>query len=109
MRPFALGPGKGTSYENPAGGIITFKTTGDQSDGGLTAIEGGAAPGEGPRLHVHRDQDEFIYTLGEFEEFFIRYAQLPPEERGIEAFGRLAAETNAMEVLGPPLAQSDPL
>jgi hypothetical protein len=78
MRPFALGPGKGTSYENPAGGIITFKTTGDQSDGGLTAIEGGAAPGEGPRLHVHRDQDEFIYTLGEFEEFFIRYAQLPP-------------------------------
>src|SRR6266511_5470941 len=44
----------------------------------------------------------------EFEEFFLRYAELPPEERGIEAFGRLAAETRAMEVLGPPLAQSDP-
>jgi uncharacterized cupin superfamily protein len=106
---------------------------------------------------MHRDQDEFIYTLDgtfrvrlgddliealpgsfvfiprntphtwqnvgdgparfvatlipasvEFEEFFLRYAELPPEERGIEAFGRIAAETRAMEVLGPPLAQSDP-
>jgi oxalate decarboxylase/phosphoglucose isomerase-like protein (cupin superfamily) len=44
----------------------------------------------------------------EFEEFFLRYSALPPEERGIEAFSRLAAETGAMEVLGPPLAQSDP-
>ena len=44
----------------------------------------------------------------EFEEFFRRYAELPPEERGVEAFSRLAAETGAMEVIGPPLAQSDP-
>ena len=108
-------------------------------------------------MHVHRAQDEFIYTLDgtirvrlgddlievlpgsfvfiprntphtwqnvgegpsrfvvtlapasiEFEEFFTRYAKLPPGERGIEAFSRLAAETRAMDVLGPPLAQSDP-
>ena len=26
-------------------------------------IEGVSAPGEGPPLHVHREQDEFIYTL----------------------------------------------
>jgi hypothetical protein len=45
----------------------------------------------------------------EFEEFFKRYAQLPAEERGVEAFARVAAETNAFEVVGPPLAQSDPL
>jgi quercetin dioxygenase-like cupin family protein len=44
-----------------------------------------------------------------FEEFFKRYAQLPSEERGVEAFGRIAAETNAFQVVGPPLAESDPL
>jgi hypothetical protein len=42
-----------------------------------------------------------------FEEFFKRYAQLPAEERGVEAFARLAAETKAFEVVGPPLAESD--
>jgi quercetin dioxygenase-like cupin family protein len=44
-----------------------------------------------------------------FEEFFKRYAQLPAEERGVDAFARLAAETRAFEVVGPPLAESDPL
>jgi quercetin dioxygenase-like cupin family protein len=44
-----------------------------------------------------------------FEEFFKRYAQLPAEERGVEAFARVAAETRAFEVVGPPLAESDPL
>ena len=43
-----------------------------------------------------------------FEEFFKRYAQLPAEERGAEAFARLAAETQAFEVVGPPLSESDP-
>jgi quercetin dioxygenase-like cupin family protein len=157
MRPFALAPGEGTSVENPTGDVTTFKAMSDQSGGGLTAIEGVSAPGEGPPLHLHREQDEFIYTLDgtfrvrlgddliealpgsfvfiprntphtwqnvgdgrsrfvatlipatdEFEEFFLRYAELPPEEPGIEAFSRLAAETRAMEVLGSPLGQSDP-
>jgi quercetin dioxygenase-like cupin family protein len=44
-----------------------------------------------------------------FEEFFKRYAELPAEERGVEAFARLATETEAFEVVGPPLAESDPL
>src|SRR2546425_3469053 len=44
-----------------------------------------------------------------FEQFFTRYAQLPADERGVEAFARLAAETRAFQVLGPPLAESDPL
>jgi len=156
-RAFALAPGDGTSVDNPTGGVTTFKAVSAQSGGGLTVIEGVSAPGEGPPLHVHRDQDEFIYTLDgtfrvrlgddvievlprsfvfiprntphtwqnvsegpsrfvatlipasvEFEEFFHRYGELSPEERGMEAFSSLAAETRAMEVVGPPLAQSDP-
>ena len=143
------------SVENPTGGVTTFKVVSDQSGGRLTVIEGVSAPGEGPPLHVHREQDEFIYTLDgtfgirlgddlikalpgsfvfiprntphtwqnvgegpsrfvatlipgsvEFEAFFRQYAELPPGERGVEAFSRLAAETKAVEVLGPPLAQS---
>jgi hypothetical protein len=42
-----------------------------------------------------------------FEHFFVRYADLPRDERDGAAFARLAAETQAMDVVGPPLAQSD--
>jgi uncharacterized cupin superfamily protein len=42
---------------------VTFKAVSDQSGGGLTAIESVSAPGEGPPLHVHTEEDEFIYTL----------------------------------------------
>jgi quercetin dioxygenase-like cupin family protein len=145
------------SVDNAVGGLLTFKTTSDRSNGELTAIEAVPDPGEGPPLHVPRDEDEFIYILegrfrvklgdelieaapgsfvfiprgtphtwqnvGDararffagvmpaavgFEEFFARYARLPAEERGTEAFARLAAETKAFDVLGPPLAQSEP-
>jgi quercetin dioxygenase-like cupin family protein len=158
MRPVALAPGEGMSVVNPVGGITAFKATSDQSGGALTVVEGVSAPGEGPPLHVHDEQDEFIYVLDgmfrvrlgddltdglpgsfffiprgtphtwqnigdgssrfvatltpasvEFEGFFLRYAGLPLAERGVEAFIRLAAETSAMEVVGPPLAQSHPL
>ena len=44
-----------------------------------------------------------------FEEFFVRYAQLPVDQRGVEAFARLARETKAFDVLGPPLSESHPL
>jgi quercetin dioxygenase-like cupin family protein len=118
----------------------------------MTAIDTVVAPGEGPPLHVHMEQDEFIYVLDgsftvklgndlinakpgsfvfiprgtphtwknagdvcasfcagfvpaapAFEEWFMRYAELPVDERGAEAFARLAAETKPFEVLGPPL------
>jgi quercetin dioxygenase-like cupin family protein len=157
MRPLALKPGEGVSVDNPVGGVLTFKVTSDQSGGQLTAIETVAAPGEGPLLHVHSDEDEFIYILEGafkvklendlitatpgsfvfiprgtphawqnvsdasarflagvmpaaigFEGFFARYAQLPAEERGTQAFARLASQTKAFELIGPPLAQSDP-
>ena len=157
VRDLLRAPGEGLSFENPTGGTVTFKIRSDESGGTLTAIEGTAAPQEGPPLHVH-DQDEVIYTLDgtlrvklgdtlretpprsfvfiprgtphtwqnvgaeparffatvmpastAFEQFFTRYAQLPAEERGVEAFARLASETEAFQVVGPPLAQSDPL
>jgi quercetin dioxygenase-like cupin family protein len=155
--PAVVASGEGLSVENPVGGLMTFKTTSRETGGALTALETIAAPGEGPPLHVHAE-DELIYTLegtfrvklGEaiqcaepgsfvfipggtphtwqnvgdrparffatitpasaaFEEVFRRYSELPADERGVEAFARLAADTNAFDVLGPPLALSDPL
>jgi quercetin dioxygenase-like cupin family protein len=154
-KPFALTPGDGLSIENPVGEILTFKAMAETTDGALTALETIASPGEGPPLHVHRDQDETIYTLDgqfrvqlddalvdaapgsyvfiprgtahtwqnvgdtpgrllativpadrRFEQLFLRYSQLPPHERGAHAFVRLAQETQALEVIGPPLADS---
>jgi quercetin dioxygenase-like cupin family protein len=157
MEPFVLAPGGGLSVENPVGGILTFKVMADASGGALTALETIAAPGEGPPLHVHRDEDETIYILEGrfrvkladelvdsspgsfvfiprgtphtwknvtdtparffativpaalgFERFFVLYSELSPHERGAEAFARLAQETQAFEVLGPPLGDSAP-
>lgn len=155
--PAVVALGQGLSVENPVGGVLTFKATAQETGGAVTALETIAAPGEGPPLHVHAE-DELIYTLegsfrirlGDvieqaepgsfvfiargtphtwqnvgnrparlfativpaatgFEEFFRRYAALPVDERGTEAFARIATETQAFEVLGPPLAVSDPL
>jgi quercetin dioxygenase-like cupin family protein len=155
VEPFAVEPGGGLSVENPTGGYTTFKAMAEASGGALTAIRGEAAPGEGPPLHVHPDQDELIYTveglyrvqLGdarfdappgsfffiprgtahtwqnvgttparffaalipaspEFEQFFVRYAELPPGERGPAAFARVAEETQCVKVVGPPLAET---
>ena len=155
VEPFALAPGEGLSVENPTGGVTTFKAMADASGGVLTALEGIAAPGEGPPLHVHGHQDELFYALEgsfsirlgdelldapagsfvfiprgtahtwqnvgdrparlfavltpaarEFEQFFVRYAELPPDERGVSAFARVAEETQAMEIVGPPLAET---
>ena len=155
VEPFAVAPDEGLSVQNPTGGITTFKAMADATGGVLTAIRGEAAPGEGPPLHEHPDQDELIYTLegryrvqlgdaqfnappGSFifiprgtphtwqnvgdtparffaaftpaapqvEQFFARYAALPPHERSAAAFARVADETQAMQVVGPPLAES---
>src|SRR4029453_17900208 len=63
IEPLALGPGEGLAVRNPVGGILTFKVTADQSGGAVTAIDTVAAPGEGPPLHVHRDEDEIVYAV----------------------------------------------
>ena len=157
IKPLVVAAGAGLSVENPVGGILTFKATSDETGGAVTALETIAAPGEGPPLHFHAE-DELIHTLegvfriklGDalheltpgtfvfipsgtphawqnigsrpgrffatimpgataFEEFFRRYAELSADERGIEAFARIAIETRAFEVVGPPLAESDPI
>jgi quercetin dioxygenase-like cupin family protein len=151
MKPYALGPEEGVAVENPVS-VLTFKATTGQTGGAMTVFDTVVAPGEGPPLHVHIEQDEFIYVLDgsltvrlgdeligaksgsfvfiargtphtwknvgdvrasfcagfvpaapAFEEWFMRYAELPVGVRGAEALARLAAETKPFELLGPPL------
>lgn len=50
------------------GDTMTFKATADQTGGSMAAVEVLAAPGGGPPLHIHREEDEMWYVLdGEFE------------------------------------------
>jgi quercetin dioxygenase-like cupin family protein len=62
-----VGPGGGETVRNPVGGVVTFKATGTDSAGRVTAFESLIAPGDGPPLHVHANEDEVLYVLeGEF-------------------------------------------
>jgi quercetin dioxygenase-like cupin family protein len=152
----AVGPGEGQTVDNPAGGGLTYKARSGQTGGALTVWESTAAPGEGPPIHRHMNEDEFMYVVegqlrfrldetdhtapaGSFvfipkgmphtwqnagagearilfvftpgspgmERFFERSAELPEDTRMAEAFKTLASDAG-MEVVGPPLAQSDP-
>jgi quercetin dioxygenase-like cupin family protein len=62
-RGVILGPGEGVSVANPVGGSMTFKVRGPETHGVLFALETIAAPGEGPPLHTHADEDELLYVL----------------------------------------------
>jgi len=150
-----LGAGEGTTIQGPAGGPLTVKVRGAQSNGALTAFENVVAPGEGPPLHRHAREGESWYVLegtlrfklgddvhpapaGSYlfaaagtphcfqnigdaparllvlftpsgmESFFDRFAALPPGPIDPEFFAALGREVG-MEVVGPPLAVSDPL
>jgi hypothetical protein len=118
IEPLALGPGEGLAVRNLVGGILTFKLTADQSGDELIQ----APPGSFvfiPKGTPHTWQNVgdaparfFVAVMPAataFERFFLTYARLPAHECGPEAFARLANETQALEVLGPPLAQSDPI
>ena len=154
-RPVVLGKGQGTTIQGPAGGPLTFKVRGAQTEGALTAFENLIAPGDGPPLHTHVREGEAWYVIegslrfkldgemrhasaGSFvyvppgvphcfqnvgdaparilvlfspagmEAFFDRFSQLPsgPVDPGV--FASLGRDVG-MEVLGPPLAASDPL
>jgi quercetin dioxygenase-like cupin family protein len=63
MRPFVLGPGEGTRVPNPVGGDLVFKLEGSQCEDATTVLETEAAAGEGPPLHLHAAQDEWLYVL----------------------------------------------
>lgn len=62
-RAIAMGPGDGQTVANPAGGGLTYKARSGQTGGALTAWESTAAPREGPPLHLHVSEDEFMYVL----------------------------------------------
>jgi quercetin dioxygenase-like cupin family protein len=62
-RPIAVRPGEGASVQGPAGGRLTFKVRGEDSDGRLLAIENVIAPLDGPPLHSHEHEDEFWYVI----------------------------------------------
>jgi quercetin dioxygenase-like cupin family protein len=62
-KPIRLAPGDGHNIKNPVGGSLTFKLRGPQTGGTLAAFESVAAPGEGPPLHVHNNEDEIWYAL----------------------------------------------
>ena len=42
---------------------LTFKARGEQTNGALTLFENVIAPGDGPPLHTHADEDESWYVL----------------------------------------------
>jgi quercetin dioxygenase-like cupin family protein len=68
VRGAVLGPDEGVSVANPVGGSITFKVRGAETHGALLALETVAASGEGPPLHTHAGEDEFLYVLdGRFQ------------------------------------------
>ena len=124
MRGVILGPGEGVSVPNPVGGALTFKIGGAETNGALTAFESISAPGEGPPLHVHVNEDEIFYVLagsfrfkldGElrdapagFERFFELFAQISPDAAPADEFRRIGEETGPA-VVGPRLAESDRL
>ena len=59
----AVGPGEGPTVQGPAGGPLTFKVRGEQTGGRLTALENEIAPGDGPPLHTHANEDESWYVI----------------------------------------------
>jgi quercetin dioxygenase-like cupin family protein len=62
-RPVVLRAGEGATIEGPVGGPLTFKVRGEQTNRVLTAFENVIAPGDGPPLHVHANEDEAWYVL----------------------------------------------
>lgn len=63
IAPVVVLPGEGHAVEGPAGGPLTFKVRGDQTGGALTALENVIAPGDGPPLHTHANEDEAWYVI----------------------------------------------
>jgi quercetin dioxygenase-like cupin family protein len=61
--PFVVDPAAGMTVAGPVGGPLTFKARGEQTGGALTVFENLIAPGQGPPLHTHANEDEAWYVL----------------------------------------------
>jgi quercetin dioxygenase-like cupin family protein len=60
---FVVRPGEGLTIQGPAGGPLTFKARGEETDAALTVFENVIAPGDGPPFHTHAGEDESWYVL----------------------------------------------
>jgi quercetin dioxygenase-like cupin family protein len=56
-------PGDADVVDNPLGGSLTYWARSEETAGAVTLLEGVVAPGEGPPLHVHANEDESIFVL----------------------------------------------
>ena len=60
--PFNLEPQSGEKIWI-TGDTVTIRATAADTGGAYTMIESTASPGNGPPLHLHRDEDETLYVL----------------------------------------------
>jgi len=58
-----LAPGEGLCLQSGPGRDLVFKVTGDDTRGALDYFTVEVAPGGGPPLHVHHQQEETIHVL----------------------------------------------
>jgi quercetin dioxygenase-like cupin family protein len=58
----------GATVMNPLGGSMVFKVRGGETNGAMTAFVAINAPGTGPPLHTHANEDELmLVTEGTFQ------------------------------------------
>jgi quercetin dioxygenase-like cupin family protein/ketosteroid isomerase-like protein len=62
-RPLLRRPGEAQTADNALGGAVTYWARSEETGGSISALETAVAPGAGPPLHVHVNEDEFIYVL----------------------------------------------
>ncbi len=75
--PVVAAPGEGSVIQGPAGGPLTFKARGEQTNGALTVFENVIAPDDGPPLHTHANEDESWYVISGELRFRLDDAILP--------------------------------
>jgi quercetin dioxygenase-like cupin family protein len=61
--PLIHRPDDGDPLPNPVGGAITLALGAEETGGRMTALVTIAAPGEGPPLHTHANEDECLVVL----------------------------------------------
>lgn len=66
LRAYVLGPGEGARSRNPTS-VVVFKLRGGECADTTNVFEIEVPSGNGPPLHFHEAQDEWLYVLdGEF-------------------------------------------
>jgi quercetin dioxygenase-like cupin family protein len=60
---FVVPSGSGETVPGPMGGPLEWKARGATTGGRLTAVQNEVAPGTGPPLHRHVEEDEAYYVL----------------------------------------------